>query len=273
VGDVAIGALLFLVMIGVNPSVSQFALFGSMFFRAVYGSRASVALALAIHVAALLAAWLLVPTGGMGPVTPFNVILFTVVLSVLAGVPHLISATLAKHERALVRGRLLRVSGVHLVAASTRAHVYDATLDGARALLSGGSGATVLIATGGAVGAVGATDDLATVAAAGSHGTHAAGLAMHVQDLPEGLRLSFRQGTPVDQPRAEPNVWRTFDLEGAPGALYAIPLHAADQFEGALVTASDSPLDPELKDHLQTLSSLASLALEDAVLLETLSGA
>lgn len=94
---------------------------------------------------------------------------------------------------------------------------------------------------------------------------------MHVQDLPDSLRHSFSQGTPVDQSRAEAGVWRTFDLEGAPGSLYAIPLHAAGQFEGALVSATDSTLDAELKDHLQTLAALASLALEDAILVETAS--
>ena len=262
VGDLAVGALLFMVLATVNPSVSQFALFSSMFFRAVYGSRARVALALAIHVAALLAAWRLVPDRGLATVSLSNIILFVVITSVIGGVLHFIAATLVKHERALQRGRILRVSGAHLVAASTRSHVHDATLDGARALLTGSPGATVVIATG-------STEDLATVAAAGSHGAHAAGLTMHVQELPESLRLSFRQGVPVDQPRAEPGVWRTFDLEGNPGALYAVPLHAAGQFEGALVAATDAPLDPELKDLLQTLGSLASLALEDALLVET----
>jgi hypothetical protein len=46
------------------------------------------------------------------------------------------------------------------------------------------------------------------------------------------------------------------------GGLYAVPLQVRDQLEGALIVASEAPLDDELKDDLETLSDLAALAVE-----------
>ena len=104
IGDLAIGVLLFVTMTAVDPSVSQFALFTSMFFRAVYGSRTRVLIASGVHVVALFAAWLLVPDRGMGPVSAINMVNFVVIVGVLAAILHFISSTLAKYERASCAG-------------------------------------------------------------------------------------------------------------------------------------------------------------------------
>jgi hypothetical protein len=261
VGEVVIGVLLLVVLTSAEALAAQFALLPSMFFRAVYGSGRRVALAWAIHVAALVAAVALVPDRGAGLVGPSRLAVWIVVLAVIAVVIHFLGDALTSYERALVRERSLRVAGAHLVAATGRAHVYDAALDGARALAAGIPGATVVIAVGGG-------DDLASVAAAGAHGAHAAGRSIHLRDLPVALGDALMSGGPLDRPRAESDVWRALGLEGDPGSVYAMPLRARGELEGALVIGTDAPLDAELKDNVQTLAGLAALALEDVVLAE-----
>lgn len=287
VGDVAIGVLLLLLFLGTGaPALIDPVLFLSASFRALYGDgdRRQVALAVVIHAAVLPLAVLLLPVFGGSPVDAGGRLIFVpIAVAVFAAGVHLVSVTLGRFERALDRERALRVSGAQLVAATDRGHVYAATLDGAQGLLAGTAGASILVAAGafspasldgpdGAAGTAEGADaeELAVVAAAGVRAQQAAGRTILVSALPESLRAAMHQGTPVHQPRADAAAWQALDLEGPPGSLYAVPLHARGALEGAIVVGSDVPLDAELMDDLQTLASLAALALEDIVLVETL---
>ena len=277
-GDVVITLLVGAMLTTATEFVMvQPALFASVLFRAVYGTRGRVALATALHVAALVIAVVvagaLTPGRGAGLVDPLTLVVLCAARAVLAAVNHFVSVTLSRYERALARERSLRVAGALLVAATDRAHVDAATLGGARDLLRGAPGAAALVAvgsprTGRAVVDVLDDDDMQVVTATGDHAAHAAGRAIHLKDLAAELRTTLHAGDAVDLPTADATTWQALDLEGSVGAVYAVPLHVRGALEGAIVVASDAPLDPELKDDLQTLSSLAALAVEDIVLLE-----
>jgi GAF domain-containing protein len=85
---------------------------------------------------------------------------------------------------------------------------------------------------------------------------------MRLDALPESLRRSLLTGEPAELVWADEATWRALDMPARAGGLYALPLRARGELEGALVVAADRPLDAELKDDLQTLADLAALAVE-----------
>ena len=272
VGDVVVAVLLTLTVASTPELlVVQPALVTAVWLRAGYGSRSSVAIATVLAIVAFLVAPLVTPKTGAGALEVQGQLLMPVALVLLATLFHFVAETLGRYERALGRERGLRVAGALLVAATDRAHVYAATLDGARELLRGTRGASAVVGVGSPKRGEATidSDDLDVVAATGTHAAHADGKAIHLKDVSESLRATLHAGDVADQPRADEATWRALDLEGQVGALYAAPLHVRGALEGAIVVGSDAPLDGELKDDLQTLASLAALAIEDIVLLET----
>ena len=135
IGDVVVGLLLLAVLLSTETyRVTQFALFASLLFRAVYGGRRDVAVAVVVHAAALFGAVALSPGRGLGAAPVSAVVLMFVAVVALAVAIQLTSAALGRHERALVRGRVLRIAGAHLVAATERAQIEEAARDGREAL-------------------------------------------------------------------------------------------------------------------------------------------
>ncbi|HEU5317919.1 MAG TPA: hypothetical protein VFX49_17540, partial [Chloroflexota bacterium] len=271
-GDVVVAALLGGAIAGSNSFVVvQPLIIASLWARASHGATRGVAIAVILHAVAFYAAVALSPGRGAGLLGPIAMVVLPLVMVVVAGAVHFLAQTLHRYERALQRERALRLAGSLLVAASDRAHVHIAALDGASALLRETPGAAAVVAVGAARSGQAPvdSDDMEVVAAVGEHAAHARGRAIHLRDLPDSIRETLHRGDPVDLAGADAAVWQALDLEGTPGPVFAVPLHARGALEGAIVVGSEKAVDAELKDDLQTLASLAALALEDVVLAES----
>ena len=182
-----------------------------------------------------------------------SVLLFSLVLSRMAGLVH-------RNERTVAREKALREAGAALVTATSREGIYAATMTATRALV-GGPRATLLYWVGDTEGR------LDVVASAG--GATACPTSLEYAALPEHARARLARRAIAEIPIDDQGVAAT-----NPGmdrrTMYLAPLFIREELRGVLVVVGDVSVARTTKEALVTLALEVALALESAALTEDL---
>ncbi len=172
--------------------------------------------------------------------------------------------SLARHERALGRERVLKDASAALVAAPDRERIYTAALEAVLPFIDEAPGTRVSIW-------IGSSEKDVCVRAAGDQAAEIEGKETYIRDFPDGARVPLVEGRPIElHPGEDPEVRRAFAFKTKLGAIFMVPLRVRGQFEGRIVVATDSSLLGDIKYALETLGSQVALALERADLIEDL---
>ena len=172
--------------------------------------------------------------------------------------------SLARHERALGRERILKNASAALVAAPDRESIYAAALEAVLPFIDEAPGTRVSIW-------IGSGEKDVCVGAAGDEAAEIEGKETHIREFPDWARVPLVEGRPIElHPRDDPEVQRAFAFKTKLGSIFMVPLRVRGQFGGRIVVATDSSLLSDIKDALETLGSQVALALERADLIEDL---
>ncbi|MBA3474336.1 MAG: PAS domain S-box protein [Rubrobacter sp.] len=187
-----------------------------------------------------------------------SVIIFLLVLVRLAGF-------VRRHERAVVREKILREAGAVLVGSLNREDINAATLEASMELMKDRPGPRR------AYIAMGLGEDLVVAAAAGDARGGIEGIRVDLSELPDNLYASLIAGQYVKVQGADAAVLgRLLDGEPGYGTILTCPLAGGEGPGGAIIAASGSQFSTELEEAFQTLSSQVSLALDSVALAEDL---
>jgi PAS domain S-box-containing protein len=172
--------------------------------------------------------------------------------------------SLARHERALGRERILKNASAALVAAPDRERIYAAALEAVLPFIEEAPGTRVSIW-------IGSSEKDVCVRAAGDQAAEIEGKETYIRDFPDWARVPLVEGRPIEiHPGDDPEVRRAFAFKTKLGAIFMVPLRVRGQFEGRIAVATDSSLLGDIKYALETLGSQVALALERADLIEDL---
>ncbi|MCX6024163.1 MAG: diguanylate cyclase, partial [Chloroflexi bacterium] len=258
-GDVLEGLALLLIGVVADPAQAVGLWYAGLLYRALYASLQRTGILTGIYLAALLGAGLLAsPLGELTPQYGLPLAGFAVTAGPLA----LLTATLARYERAASRERVMAATSAALVAAPDREAIYTALLEAGMSLLPGRSDVRVSVWIGNPerMTAAAVAGDRAE-ALRGAHFNAAAYLRRH--PLP-----SLLLPTPTDADIAE--IRSAVNAEVKTGAIAFAPLVWDGELRGAVAVGANRPLPPSLPEALTMLATEASLALERASVTDTL---
>jgi diguanylate cyclase (GGDEF)-like protein/PAS domain S-box-containing protein len=185
--------------------------------------------------------------------TGSSVLLFSLVLSRMAGLVH-------RNEQTVAREKALREAGAALVTATSRDGIYAATMNATRALV-GGQRSTLLYWFGDTEG------QLDMVASAG--GETACAASLEYAALPEEVRFRLGRRAVAEMRLDDQGADATNPAMGR-RRMYLTPLFMRDELRGILVVVGDSSVPQTTKEALLTLALEVALALESAALTEDL---
>jgi len=259
---VAGGALILLGLGAGDPIRCGAVVYMSLFLQALLGTRRRVALATAIHVGAFGVAVWLSPTRQLLELWSPEVLMQPPGVAMVA-VMYVLGSSLARHERAVARERVLARFGSALVASTDRQSVYAAAMEGVQALVASHAVAQASLA-------IGTAERVQVVATAGEGPSRFTGQIFELAQLPR-LREALLAGQAFE---LDPAIMRALggvaNQERRLPTAFVSPLLVHEAVRGTLTVNTQTSLPEECKDGLQALTTEVALALETLDLREQL---
>ncbi len=191
-----------------------------------------------------------------------SVVLFVLVIARMSGLMRALAGALEHLETLVTRERSLRKAGVALVAATDRAGLYTAAVEGAWALANNhpATRATLTLGTPG---------NMTVVAAAGAQTHVRVGQQIAPQFFQSALRDALQQKRSVRLDDLDQHqLHQTLGIRSALRSVCITPLLVQDDVRGMLVLASDVDLPHDCQYALEALGIDVALALESMALAE-----
>ncbi len=263
--DVGLAITLFAAAIGVGEPLRALGLFyGALYLRSFYGPGWRVAVAAFYFFAALVIAAAFTPAvDTAGPFSP-DVLSQLPSFAFAAAITHLLTRTLASHERRAARQAVLTRTGSALLAAADRDEVDRVATAAALELVDDLSARST-------IGMLNEAGMVRCVAAAGANTDGLAGIAVPLDMTPPGFQQVIADSRPftvTDADRASLS-----ELAGIPdrgGSAFFAPLMIEGRAAGTLSVDCSVRLPAETSEDLALLAAETSLAFERLLVAERL---
>lgn len=239
-----------------EPLGALLLVYGTVFFRSLYGARRDVTLLVPAILTAFLGAMILAPEQGTGPIVPLaffqipNVVLVAVM-------QHLLAGALRKDGQSSRQEGVLRNAAMALVSAISHQDVYAATWRTTSNLAKRRPGTTAHLLTG-------STEQLVTVGPNGDPVADSGEPPFSYADIDEeDMRRRLLAGEVVVTTAAAVPAWcERLQIIDRRQTLLLAPLVAGGKADGLLVLSGEQAAITELRDGLETLAAQVTLALE-----------
>ncbi len=219
-----------------NPLYALGLVYTGLMFRSLYGTRRSVVATLLIYLVAFCGAVVISTSLTNADQSFVDALPQVPGLPLMAALLHIMTTSIARHERATFREKTLREAGAKLVSALDRESIYQATLDAALELVEGTPEVRVGLARG-------SEEGMTVVASAGYRAAEIRGDRFYVHTLPEPLRDRLLQKQPVEVEHPESSDLRkALGLASRVRPFFVTPLLIGGELRGVMGVTSASAL-------------------------------